>query len=390
MAVEGDRQVVFTGCGMVTALGLDVRTCCAAARAGLGRPASLDSFPVLSAADGEPEPAVGHAVPLVSGGFEGEARIVQLVAASLRDLMGNWDPGGGVWTADPAFYLVLPNPLRVLTGFSLDEDEEVRGSNRGRAAAAETAAPDRQAATRVLQHAARLAGWPREPRLDYVSSAGNDGFGDALSRAQEDLMSGRAEIAVVAAADSFLDEGTLDWLSDRGRLKTPTVPEGLSPGEGAAALSLETLPHAEMRHAGVLGVLRRVSSAVERSTLSSEDPPLGRGVEEAILGLGGPGDGRARGDAWVIVDLNGEPRRAMEWGHALVRLRSRGEAFAAPALWYPAASFGDTGAASGAIAACVALSAFKRGYAPSGEAILLSISDGPTRSAVWVASGEAS
>ena len=74
--------------------------------------------------------------------------------------------------------------------------------------------------------------------------------------------------------------------------------------------------------------------------------------------------------------------RAMEWGNAVIRLVGNSQAFAEPVLWYPAASFGDTGAASGAVALCIAVNAFARGYAPAQTVAILSSAEDSSRAAV--------
>jgi 3-oxoacyl-[acyl-carrier-protein] synthase-1 len=85
---------------------------------------------------------------------------------------------------------------------------------------------------------------------------------------------------------------------------------------------------------------------------------------------------------WFITDQNGELYRATEWGNVVVRLVGYSQAFADPVLWYPAASFGDTGAVSGAVAICMAVNAFARGYAPAQTVAILSSAEDPSRAAV--------
>jgi 3-oxoacyl-[acyl-carrier-protein] synthase-1 len=83
---------------------------------------------------------------------------------------------------------------------------------------------------------------------------------------------------------------------------------------------------------------------------------------------------------WPIVDQNGEVFRASDWGCSLVRLRAAdGLAEEGVNAWYPAASFGDVGAASGAVATCIAVEAHTRRYAPLPHALILTSSDGPSR-----------
>jgi 3-oxoacyl-[acyl-carrier-protein] synthase-1 len=87
---------------------------------------------------------------------------------------------------------------------------------------------------------------------------------------------------------------------------------------------------------------------------------------------------------WLIVDLNGEPHRATEWGYAMVRLRASFAAFAEPRVWYTAASFGDVGAASALIGICLSVRSWERDYAPGESAVVASVSDGEARAAVAI------
>jgi 3-oxoacyl-[acyl-carrier-protein] synthase-1 len=71
---------------------------------------------------------------------------------------------------------------------------------------------------------------------------------------------------------------------------------------------------------------------------------------------------------WVVTDLNGEATRALEWGHALVRLNKHN--LEVDPQWTPAVGLGDTGAAAGGVALCAVIRAFARGYAPAPLAII--------------------
>ena len=94
-------------------------------------------------------------------------------------------------------------------------------------------------------------------------------------------------------------------------------------------------------------------------------------------------EGRAGRDLWFIGDLDGTERRAMEWARALTRLHAEHDIGNAP-LWIPAASFGSTGAASGAIALCMAARAFERGHAPARQCSVWMCSEAGARGAVLV------
>src|SRR5215213_5861605 len=75
MATDED-QLVVTGLGMVSGLGLDVETSCAAARAGFSGAAQL-SFTLINPLTNDPEPVIGHQVPFTVG-FEGFGRLLRL------------------------------------------------------------------------------------------------------------------------------------------------------------------------------------------------------------------------------------------------------------------------------------------------------------------------
>jgi hypothetical protein len=81
------KPVDLRAVGLVSALGTDWPTCCAAARAGLRRAAPIFGFEGQSALDGEDEPPIGHAASLVTHGFEADARLLRLLAAGLLDLV---------------------------------------------------------------------------------------------------------------------------------------------------------------------------------------------------------------------------------------------------------------------------------------------------------------
>ena len=62
---------------MISALGCDVAVACAAARAGLVRAAPIPGLSFTSDVSGEAEPLIAHAVPLLTHGFRGRARLLR-------------------------------------------------------------------------------------------------------------------------------------------------------------------------------------------------------------------------------------------------------------------------------------------------------------------------
>ena len=375
-----------TGRGMVAALGHDVHTNAAAVRAGLSGGAELAHFRIRSSVDGRIEPIVGHVVPDFTDGFEGFARLLRIAQGALVDLARATKPAG--WGTDRAgFYLSLPDPLRPTTGIMMIADDGERRSAEARAeeARAEAAESPLELGQRLLRAAARAACWPADPDVRFVSTAGHTGVADAVRVAAADLDAGRVDLAVVGGVDSMVDEDTLAWLQRTGRLKSTGQPDGLPPGEAGAFFVLEPDAGTAPPRAGrALATVRRCATSAEPAPHLEAKVPLGAGLAEAVLEAhaGRPGDG---GRWWVVGDHNGETYRAMDWGHALSRLRGHDAFFADPVSWFPAEALGDTGAASGAVALCVALSAWERRYAPADAAAVLCAADGPARAALVLA-----
>jgi len=78
--------VVVTGLGMVSSLGCDVITSCAAARGGITRITEM-KFSALDEGSGEMVPVKGHVIKGIVEGFEGLGRLIRLGAIALRDLL---------------------------------------------------------------------------------------------------------------------------------------------------------------------------------------------------------------------------------------------------------------------------------------------------------------
>lgn len=378
-------SIAITGRGMVSSLGSDVVMACAAARAGLVRPAPLELL-MQSPEDGEAEAVEGHPAGELTRGFEGFARLVRLTALGLGDLLRQV-PDGPWRSTQTGFYLALPDPLRIHTGLDLIAHESTRAerSEQAREAMEE---PADDIAPRLLRAAAQLAGWPVDPPLRFSTTSGHTGVAEALQRAMDDLQRGRVGAAVVGGVDSLLEEDVLMWLHNTGRLKRSGVPVGLLPGEAAAFCVLETVRTVRARGDRPLAVVQAVHLEDDDRTLLSGAPPDGIALAKTLVqavdtaGLPHPTA------PWVLSDQNGETYRALEWGHVLVRLASTLPALASPVVWYPAASFGDVGAASGAVAICVAIHAFNRGGAPNAIAVIASSAEGVRRTAISISDSE--
>ncbi|RYD73080.1 MAG: hypothetical protein EOP84_22110 [Verrucomicrobiaceae bacterium] len=218
----------------------------------------------------------------------------------------------------------------------------------------------------------QIANIPIPPEHTQVLWSGHVGALDAVRRAQHMMEAGRVERVVVIAADSYLDEVMLEELLDQRRMKSPSVPSGLMPGEAAACFLLETLRSARGRKVKPEAILRGVVTAHDER-FSLAEPHTGAMLAQVTgqaldtAGLAAP----FAGD--LHTDLNGENWRASQLAYARVRLSERLSSDIR--ILATALSLGDVGAASGAVSICVACRAWRRGYAYSDTSLILMLSE---------------
>jgi 3-oxoacyl-[acyl-carrier-protein] synthase-1 len=373
--VDRDNPIVVTAHGMVSSLGLDVATSCAAARAGLRRAKKLDNLKFASLDGRTVECAVGHQAPIITHGFEGAPRLAQLVAGALRDISSRTSVSSG----RKGLYLSMPSCRRHLTGAELIPDTEVKQSFLQTIEAEFPALDDRISTDKVLSLALQQTVPLRDITLRFVTYAGHTGFAEALAVAVEELRRCEVDLALVGGVDSLADERSLRWLRLTGRLKGEANPAGLEPGEGAVFLTVERIRDVDRRQSPVLSRIDNIALAEEDRPRLQGQQPTGRALSGCIRSVAG-----GTAELWLLSDHNGETSRAMEFGNVLARLANPKTEFL-PAL-FPSAAFGDTCSASAGLAACMAQSTFYRDCAPSGMAIIVSIGDGPQRSAFSLAS----
>lgn len=381
MSSSANPSIAFTGSSLVCSLGLDVAEACAAIRAGLVRPTTIDTFVVGTLDDCSGVTA--HAAPLITHGFEGDARVLRLLHAAFEGLQ---TPSEAPWrTARTGFYVSLPHPDRQHTGFELIADEDLRRQEIARwedvQAARLEPVEGRQRAKSLVERASALGGWARPVDLRGFSMTGNTGVAELIDAAARDLSAGTVELAIVGGVDSLIDASSLRWLEQRARLKSSAMSAGLAPGEAAGFLLMETVPRAQSRGAGILAVLQSTILDREEHSHLAGKISLGESLTLVLARTAPRADWSPEAPPWLIVDHNGETYRAQEWGCALTRLVEDHPGFQSPVVWYPVISVGDTGAAAGVVQTSMALQAFHRGYAPARQVVLLAGADAGQRSA---------
>jgi 3-oxoacyl-[acyl-carrier-protein] synthase-1 len=339
--------VVVTGLGMCTSLGGTV-TACAAARAGMSAGTELPDLLVRDV-DGAEAPATGHPVPTVAG-FQGSARLLCLAWPALEELLESTNLRAHAF-----------DRTGLLLGLADPASRPAANGSAGRSVG--PGLLSRLIERTRIDIAESHSGHLDEGRTSVIR---------AVADAGAKLRTGEWHRALIGGVDSLLDGPAVAWLTERGVLKTRIKPDGAQPGEAAAFFLLERLDMARRRGAEPLAVMGAACLATETVAAEPRPPSSGAALAEAASRVLGA-DGRK---PWLVSDHNGEYRRGSELGSALARLAQRAPALAASRRWLPAESFGDTGAAAVAIAACLAARAFTRGYAAGAAAILVASEDG--------------
>ena len=354
---ESQIEIVITGVGLCSSMGGAV-TACAAARAGISRAASLE-YLVAADATEAPEPVKGHPASPAKG-FVGRARLIALGEQALADLLDTDDKL--IESAECGLHLCVTDQdnRRWLPDEPVSE-QAVREQER----------LDARERNAVAEAIVQLAGVDIKPTARQVYVEGAASMAAAVADAATALREGKRDACLVGGVDSLVDSSVVRFLYEAGRLKTPDDPCGLIPGEAAAFLLLEGAEQARKRKHPVLGRIVATAQAEGEDPDEVERPPRGTALAEILARLFEE-QGSAEDLFWVLTDQNGESFRAAEWGDFLARAsRTLPHAVNAP-VWYPAIAFGDTGAASAAVSACIAVRSFARKYAPAPSAVVVS------------------
>ena len=342
------KRLAITGLGMISSIGPDVVTSCASLRAGINRPAET-RMEVIDEQALEEVPIIGHPVADLTEGYEGIARYVRLGNRALRDLMAYaelHDQTASFWRK---------TTIVVCLSKARNDDLEVLDDLL-----------TNELPTKLLA----TAGVPLLASQCTVLPAGHASVLLACQLALTHLIPDTYERCIVLGIDSLLDSSAIEFFGEANRLKSADSPIGLMPGEAAAALLLEDPSAAEKRSARTEAYIGAISTKTELRNFLSAEPVYGRTLAETVVATAS--EMQRAND--VYVDINGEERRAADWAHALLIVRSR-LGYAPENIIVPALSLGDTGAASGAIALCAAVRSFSRGHARSNEVLICSSSE---------------
>lgn len=201
----------------------------------------------------------------------------------------------------------------------------------------------------------------------------------AMLEARRLIYEGNAPFCIVAGTDSFLVAGSLRSYEERDRLHTGKNSNGFIPGEAGAAVLVGRPGRTRGPELLCLGF----GFGHETATIDSEEPLRADGLVTAF-GAAFTEAGCTIGDVdFRITDSNGEQYWFKEGALAVTRtLRTRKEQFE---IWHPADCIGETGAAAALSAFGVALASTRKRYAPGNTALCHFGSDDGERIALVLA-----
>ncbi len=330
------RPVAVVASGMVTAVGFDSPSTCAAIRSGLSAAAET-----LFIDDGG-EPLIGSAVQFETPvrGFE---KLVRLIVPAIAECLA-------AATTIPAdeIPLILLLPERGRPGLPMDLERRLG-----------------------VEVEARLG--LRFHRDSVVHCAGRIGIAHGLRAAEHLLHDGGRPACIVAGVDSLLTGPALAALEIKERLLTSRNSNGFIPGEAGTAVLIMPAGRTRAAELQCLGI----GWGTEKSTVESEKPLRADGMVEAIRT--GLADAGVTYDdlSYRLVDVSGEQYGFKEAALAVGRtLRKVKPTFP---IWHPAECVGEVGAAIGPCMLGVALAAARKGYAPGKGALCQFTSDDGAR-----------
>lgn len=208
---------------------------------------------------------------------------------------------------------------------------------------------------------------------------GNASGMKALSDAKQRIKHNPQIIEFIWGIDSLLDIQTLGYLEKSERLKSPSSPRGVIPGEASVCLVLQAEKMAISTASKIYCAIEGIGTAIESAPVSSEAPCVGDGLTIAIYKALEMAKWHKDDVDQVYCDSNGEVYRAHEWMLALCRTLSD------PVVTHPADCIGDVGAAFSPLLIGMAAIALDRGYAKSDKILVFCSSDFGARGSACIA-----
>lgn len=315
--------------GMVTAVGLDAPSSCAAMRA------RLDGFQVTAFGSGEDTPIIGAPVPLPRN-WIGERRMAHLAAAAISEAFEAMPEARG----QTALILCLA-----------EEDRQGK--------------PFRDASSLIRRIADIVQVTPHE--RSRIVAHGRPSGHVALDHARKLINSDRLGYVMIAGVDSYLTAAAVSSYAQRNRILSAGNPNGFIPGEAAAAV-LCRAPKGDGLRLWGLGLSREKASIYNIEDLPLRGDAMTSAYQTAFTETGI----EMNRLGYRISDLIGEQYWFKQSALASMRLLRGRHDF--QDIWSPGESLGNVGAAVVPVMLGMAFTAARKGYA-AGNPVLVEASN---------------
>ena len=327
--------------GMVTSVGFNSASSCAAIRAGVRGAEETNLW------DKESSEYLSAGRVHLPHWWVGTGKLAELVSPAIHECL-------------MAAHPVRPEAIPILLGLS-SKDRPCRFRDLDEAILVE------------VEHRLgfRLHPCSRLIPLDHISAV------VALGEAEKLIAIGEAPCCIIAAVDSMLDQPLVEHYLEGQRMLTPIHSNGFTAGEAGSAVLVASPARTSDGELRVLGK----ALAREPATIDSTEPLRGDGLVAAIQEALGQAEVDYHDLDYRITDLNGEHYKFKELMLANMRLERKPRK-AIFDIWHPIEYIGDVGAAIGPILFGLALHAGHKGYGTGPRALCLMGNDRGERAAI--------
>ena len=338
------RPVSILASGMVTCVGLDSPSSCAAIRC------AIDNFSETRFMDKGGEWIIGAQVPLEQP-WRGLPKLVHMAVPAIRECLAHIGS-------------VRPEEIPLLLGVA---EKERPGRLEGL---------DDELFAEIQKELG-----VRFHHRSGVVAKGRVAGALALGAARELIYNEQVPFCIIAAVDSLLLGSTLTAYDRKEQILTSQNSNGYIPGEAAAAVLVGPASvESPIEKLLCLGV----GQGEEKATIDSEEPLRGDGLVQAIKSaLAEAGCTMAAMD-FRVTDISGGHYGFKEAALALNRTLTEYKKENI-GIWHPADCIGEVGAASGIAMLAVCLEAGRKAYAP-GHRILYHVSNADSSRAAVILS----
>ena len=376
------ETIAITGLGMVSSLGLDVVSSCAAAQAGISRINKLNTLQLMDTNTGELGYAVGCPVSGITDGYLGLGRLVRLGLIGLKDLinyseLSDWRNSG--------LYINLSTGIYFKEWEKVERDKIVESQSEY----IENVIPydiglrNNIYKMWLIPTILKLCKLNIDPENQLVFFGDQVGIINVIQVALNNILSGKFERCIIGGIDSYVEADILEAIYNLNLIKTPSNPAGIIPGECASFILLEREEVARRRNGKIEGFIESICEKSESFNRFSNQPPIGIALLETISETLESIKNTEHSLDLIIGSINGDPYRSYDWGYTQVHLKSK-YSFEDIIEWYPALSFGEIGAATGFAAICMAIRGFVRGYVKTDNVLIWLYNDNGSRGSFFV------